>query len=33
MAAQDGWVYLDDLQQEGKKRLDIQAFLRGFRFE
>ncbi len=30
-AAGDGWVYIDDLQQEGKKRMDILSFLRGFR--
>jgi methionyl-tRNA formyltransferase len=33
IAATDGWVYLDELQQEGKKRLDVESFLRGFRFE
>ena len=33
IAAADGWVYLDELQQEGKKRLDVETFLRGFRFE
>ena len=30
-AASDGWVYIDDMQQEGKKRMLIDAFLRGFR--
>ncbi len=30
-AAADGWVYIDEVQQEGKKRMDILAFLRGFR--
>jgi methionyl-tRNA formyltransferase len=30
-AAKDGWVYIDDLQQEGKKRMLVDAFLRGFR--
>lgn len=30
-AASDGWVYIDDLQQEGKKRMEIKEFLRGFR--
>lgn len=30
-AAIDGWIYIDELQQEGKKRMDIVAFLRGFR--
>ncbi|HEY8928713.1 MAG TPA: methionyl-tRNA formyltransferase [Mucilaginibacter sp.] len=28
-AAQDGYVYLTDVQLEGKKRMDIEAFLRG----
>ena len=27
----DGWVYIDELQQEGKKKLDIKSFLKGFR--
>jgi methionyl-tRNA formyltransferase len=31
MAASDGWLYIDELQQEGKKRMDIVSFLRGFR--
>jgi methionyl-tRNA formyltransferase len=30
-AAADCWVYIDDLQQEGKKRMDTVSFLRGFR--
>ena len=30
-AAQDGWLYVDELQQEGKKRMDVVSFLRGFR--
>jgi methionyl-tRNA formyltransferase len=30
-AAQDGWLYIKELQQEGKKRMDIVSFLRGFR--
>lgn len=30
-AAADGWVYLDEVQLEGKKRLSIADFLRGFR--
>lgn len=30
-AAADGWVYILDMQQEGKKRMDITSFLRGFR--
>lgn len=31
-AAQDGWVYLQEIQLEGKKRMDIASFLRGHRF-
>ncbi len=30
-AASDGWLYVDEVQQEGKKRMDVEAFLRGFR--
>lgn len=30
-AATDGWIYADDIQQEGKKRMLVDAFLRGFR--
>lgn len=30
-AAADGWVYIKTLQQEGKKKMDIVSFLRGFR--
>lgn len=30
-AAQDGWLYADEVQAEGKKRMPIQDFLRGFR--
>lgn len=30
-AAADGWVYIKELQQEGKKRMDAESFLRGFR--
>lgn len=30
-AGADGWVYIKELQQEGKKRMDVEAFLRGFR--
>lgn len=30
-AAADGWLYADELQLEGKKRMDVEAFLRGFR--
>jgi methionyl-tRNA formyltransferase len=31
-AAGDGWIYCKEIQFEGKKRMDIVAFLRGFRF-
>jgi methionyl-tRNA formyltransferase len=30
-AGKDGWLYVEELQQEGKKRLDVVDFLRGFR--
>lgn len=30
-AASDGWLYIDELQPEGKKRMDVASFLRGFR--
>ncbi len=30
-AASDGWVYIDDLQLEGKKRMKVVEFLRGYR--
>lgn len=30
-AAADGWVYINELQQEGKKKMAISEFLRGFR--
>lgn len=30
-AAQDGWVYAEDVQLQGKKRMPISDFLRGFR--
>ena len=30
-AAIDGWVYIDELQMEGKKRMNIVDFLRGYR--
>ncbi|NCX95802.1 MAG: methionyl-tRNA formyltransferase [Chitinophagia bacterium] len=30
-ACHDGWVYLNDIQLEGKKRMDIVSFLRGYR--
>lgn len=31
-AAADGWVYVKELQLEGKKRMFVEDFLRGFRF-
>jgi methionyl-tRNA formyltransferase len=31
-AASDGWLYVLDVQYEGKKRMPIADFLRGFRF-
>jgi methionyl-tRNA formyltransferase len=30
-AGPDGWVYIDELQQEGKKRMGVVEFLRGYR--
>ena len=30
-AAIDGWVYIDELQMEGKRRMNIVDFLRGYR--
>ncbi|HTN45240.1 MAG TPA: methionyl-tRNA formyltransferase [Flavipsychrobacter sp.] len=30
-AARDGWVYIDELQLEGKKRMQVVEFLKGFR--
>ncbi len=27
----DGWLYIEELQQEGKKRMEVEDFLRGFR--
>ena len=30
-AAQDGWIYAEDVQLQGKKRMSISDFLRGFR--
>ena len=30
-AAKDGWVYITELQLEGKKRMEIKSFLMGFR--
>lgn len=32
-AAADGWLNLLEVQQEGKKRMDTEAFLRGFRIQ
>jgi len=32
-AAADGWLYIDELQLEGKKRMDVADFLRGYRGE
>jgi methionyl-tRNA formyltransferase len=31
-AAADGWVYVKELQLEGKKRMLVEDFLRGYRF-
>jgi methionyl-tRNA formyltransferase len=31
-SAEDGWVYITELQLEGKKRMDISSFLKGYRF-
>lgn len=31
-ACTDGWVYLKEIQLEGKKRMPVQDFLRGYRF-
>ena len=28
----DGWVYIKELQLEGKKRMDVSSFLKGYRF-
>ncbi len=30
-AAPDGWIYVDELQLEGKKRMQVSEFLKGFR--
>lgn len=30
-AGTDGWVYIDELQLEGKKRMNVAEFLKGFR--
>ncbi|WP_236652774.1 methionyl-tRNA formyltransferase [Chitinophaga vietnamensis] len=32
IAAPDGYLFLDEVQLEGKKKMDIAAFLRGYRF-
>ncbi|PSL47743.1 methionyl-tRNA formyltransferase [Chitinophaga niastensis] len=32
IATPDGYLFLDEIQLEGKKRMDIEAFLRGYRF-
>ena len=32
-ATLDGWVYLHDSQLEGKKRMDVESFLRGYHFK
>ena len=31
-ACNDGYIYIKDIQLEGKKRMDIEDFLRGYRF-
>jgi methionyl-tRNA formyltransferase len=33
IACRDGWIFLQEVQLEGKKRLPIEAFLRGYRQE
>lgn len=33
LAAPDGYLLLQEIQLEGKKKMDIEAFLRGYRFE
>jgi len=30
-AAKDGWLYVEEVQLEGKKRMNVEDFLRGFR--
>jgi methionyl-tRNA formyltransferase len=30
-AAKDGWLYIEELQPEGKKKMDVASFLRGWR--
>ncbi|WP_235938345.1 methionyl-tRNA formyltransferase [Chitinophaga solisilvae] len=32
IAAPDGYLYLEEIQLEGKKKMEIEAFLRGYRF-
>ncbi|RFS19862.1 methionyl-tRNA formyltransferase [Chitinophaga silvatica] len=32
IAASDGYLFLDEIQLEGKKKMDIVSFLRGYRF-
>lgn len=31
-SATDGWVYVHELQLEGKKKMDVSSFLKGYRF-
>lgn len=31
IAGNNGWIYLDDIQLEGKRRMDVAGFLRGYR--
>jgi methionyl-tRNA formyltransferase len=31
-ATADGWLYIKELQLEGKKRMVVEDFLRGYRF-
>src|ERR1044072_836066 len=33
IAAPDGYLVLQEIQLEGKKKMDVEAFLRGYRFE
>jgi methionyl-tRNA formyltransferase len=32
-AAKDGYIYVKDVQLEGKKRMNVEDFLRGYRFK
>lgn len=32
-ATRDGWIYAEDVQLQGKKRMDITSFMNGYRFE